>query len=98
MLREVFIMLDSAKVKQNYQITIPVDIRKKLNLREGDRVTFVEEDGKMVVKNSSLTAWEELQDSMTGVAERIGWKSEDDVVEYCKEIRREMAKERGYID
>jgi AbrB family looped-hinge helix DNA binding protein len=37
-------MLDSDKVKSNYQITIPVDIRKKLNFREGDRVSFIEED------------------------------------------------------
>ncbi|MDR0987029.1 MAG: AbrB/MazE/SpoVT family DNA-binding domain-containing protein [Ruminococcus sp.] len=91
-------MLDSAKVKQNYQITIPVDIRKKLNLREGDRVTFALEDGKMVVRNSSLTAWEEIQEAMAGEAEQIGWKSDDDVVAYCKEIRREMAKEHRYID
>jgi AbrB family looped-hinge helix DNA binding protein len=91
-------MLDSAKVKSNYQITIPVDIRKKLNLREGDRVSFVEEDGKMVIVNSSLNAWEEIQKAMEGEAERVGWKSEEDVIEYCKEIRRELAKERGYID
>jgi AbrB family looped-hinge helix DNA binding protein len=98
MVREVFIMLDSAKVKQNYQITIPVDIRKKLNLREGDRITFVEEDGKMVVKNSGLTALEKVQKAFEGEAERVGWKSEEDVIEYCKEIRREMGKERGYTD
>ncbi|MDR0903080.1 MAG: AbrB/MazE/SpoVT family DNA-binding domain-containing protein [Ruminococcus sp.] len=91
-------MLDSAKVKQNYQITIPVPIRKKLNLREGDRVTFVEEDGKMVVKNSALTALEEVQKAFEGEAERVGWKSEEDVIAYCREIRREMGKKYGYID
>jgi len=27
---------------------------------------------------------------MAGEAERIGWTNEQDVVDYCKEIRREM--------
>jgi AbrB family looped-hinge helix DNA binding protein len=81
-----------ARVKANFQITIPVDIRQKLKLREGDKIQFVEEDGKMIVKNSNLTAWEDIQKAFEGAAEEVGWTSEEDVVAYCKEIRREMGE------
>jgi hypothetical protein len=49
-------------------------------------------------KTPILVALEELQKAMEGEAERVGWKSEEDVVEYCKEIRRELAKKHGYIN
>jgi AbrB family looped-hinge helix DNA binding protein len=90
--------MDMARVKSNFQITIPVDIRKKMKIREGDKLQFVEEDGKFFVKNSSITAWEEIQKAFEGEAERVGWTSEEDVVAYCKEIRREMGQKYGYSD
>ncbi|MDR0991762.1 MAG: AbrB/MazE/SpoVT family DNA-binding domain-containing protein [Ruminococcus sp.] len=91
-------MFNMARVKANFQITIPVDIRQKLKLREGDKIQFVEEDGKFFVKNSSITAWEDYQKGMIGAAEEAGWTSEEDVVAYCKEIRREMGQKYGYSD
>ncbi|MFC4076214.1 AbrB/MazE/SpoVT family DNA-binding domain-containing protein [Salinithrix halophila] len=38
------------RVTAKGQITIPKSVRQQLDLEEGDRVVFVEEDGKMVVK------------------------------------------------
>ncbi|RLF18409.1 MAG: AbrB family transcriptional regulator [Thermoprotei archaeon] len=37
------------KVTRNFQVTIPLEIREKLNIKEGDRVKFVfdEESGKV---------------------------------------------------
>ena len=31
------------------QVTIPADIRRRLGLKPGDKVAFVEEDGKVVL-------------------------------------------------
>jgi len=33
--------MEIAKVSSKGQITIPIEIRKKLNLKEGDKVVFV---------------------------------------------------------
>jgi DNA-binding transcriptional regulator YhcF (GntR family) len=44
-------------------------------------------------RRSSAEALKELQKSFAGEAERVGWKTEEDVVNYCKEIRREMWEE-----
>lgn len=84
----------TASLSVKGQVTIPISIRRKLRLREGDRVAFVEKDGNYMIMNSDLFAWAELQAAFAGEADRIGWKSEEDVVAYFKEIRREMSAEQ----
>ncbi len=43
----------SAKITSKGQITIPVEVRKKLGLQEGSYVTFTECDGGVVMTNAS---------------------------------------------
>ena len=91
--------MDMARLSSKGQITIPIDIRRKLGLREGDKVIFVEQGGNIVILNANRLAWNYLQKAFTGEAERVGWESEEDVVAYCKEIRLEMGEERrGHSD
>ena len=66
------------------QVTIPIAIRKMLGLKEGDKVVFAEKADNIVLFNSNILAFEEFQSDMIGEAERVGWTSEQDVVEYCK--------------
>lgn len=43
-------MLEIAKLSEKGQLTLPIDVRKKLNLNSGDKVLFIEtEDGKLVI-------------------------------------------------
>ena len=86
--------MELAKVTSSGQITIPVQIRRKLGIKEGDKVMFLEEGNSVVMVNSSLIALEKLQEAMKGEAERTGIQSEDDVVALCKETRRELYEER----
>lgn len=41
----------------------------------------------MELSNSSVIALEKIQKAMIGGAEKAGFADEDDVVEYCKQIR-----------
>jgi len=81
-------MMELAKVMSKGQVTIPVSIRKKLNLKEGDKVIFIEKDGNIIVANSAMVALNKIKSSFEGEAERIGLKSEDDVVDLVNEVRR----------
>lgn len=81
--------MELAKVTSKGQVTIPLDIRKKLGIREGDKILFIEEGNKIVIMNSTLMALEEAQEAFCGEAERAGLKNEQDVVDMIKEIRRE---------
>lgn len=82
--------MELAKVTSKGQITIPVEIRKKLGLKEGDKVLFLEEGGKIVIMNSTMVALQEAQKAFAGAAEQLGLKNEEDVVNMIKELRKEQ--------
>ena len=86
--------MELARISSKGQITIPKEVRKKLNLKEGDKVLFVEEDGKVVIANASYIAFKEIQQAMQGEAERQGLTSEEDVNKLIKEVRKEMWEEK----
>jgi AbrB family looped-hinge helix DNA binding protein len=87
--------MDVARVSVKGQVTIPVEIRRRLGIREGDKVVFMEKDDNIVILNSNRLAWKELQKAFEGAAEEAGFKTEQDVVDFCKEIRNEMREERN---
>lgn len=80
--------MELAKVTSKGQITIPVDIRKKLGVKEGDKILFVEEENRVVIMNSTLVALEEAQKAFQGEAKRLGLKNEQDVVDMIKRMRK----------
>ena len=48
----------------------PVEIRKKLNLKTGDKVVFIEDGDKVIFANSSMVALRNFQQIMKGEAEK----------------------------
>jgi antitoxin PrlF len=81
--------MELAKITSKGQITIPIDIRRKLGVKEGDKILFVEEAGKIYIINSSIEVFKEAQAAFAGEAERTGLKNEDDVIAMMKDFRRE---------
>jgi AbrB family looped-hinge helix DNA binding protein len=87
-------MLDVAKISIKGQVTIPVEIRKKLGLKEGAKVIFMERGGEIVLLNSNRLAFEEFQREMAGEAETARLNSEQDIVDLVRQIRDKKWKER----
>ena len=81
--------MELAKVTSKGQVTIPIEIRKKLGIKNGDKILFVEESGRIYMMNSSMDALLEAQKAFAGEAERLGLKDDDDVMAMIKEIREE---------
>ncbi|MDR0442800.1 MAG: AbrB/MazE/SpoVT family DNA-binding domain-containing protein [Treponema sp.] len=80
--------MNLAKVSANGQVTVPVEVRKKLNLREGDKILFFERnDGEVVINNASTTAIVNAQKAFKGAAKNFGAKSENDVQRLVDEVR-----------
>ena len=84
--------MELAKITPRGQITIPVAIRKMLGVKDGDKVVFIEEGGRVVMENSIKVALKDVQNAFRGEAERLGLKDERDVVSMIKEIRQEKRK------
>ncbi len=64
--------MDLAKISSKGQITIPLEIRKKLGLKEGDKVLFLDEGEKIIITNASLMAFKEIQETMKNESIKTG--------------------------
>ena len=42
------------------QISVPVEVRRKLGLGPGAVIEWEEEDGRMVVRRAAATSWEDI--------------------------------------
>ena len=87
-------VMELAKITTRGQITIPIEIRKKLGVKDGDKVIFLEENGRIIMENAAMVALKNAQDAFAGEAERLGLKTEQDVVTLVKEVRREVWDDR----
>ena len=82
-------MIEIAKVSSQGQITIPVEIRKRLHLKPGDKVAFVtSQDGTVVLANASLLALATAQEAFKGAAKEAGISLEEELLALIKESRK----------
>jgi antitoxin PrlF len=80
--------MNLAKVSSNGQITVPVEIRRKLNIKEGDKIIFLEKpDGEIVLQNSSVFAVRQAQNRLSDIN-----RSEDEILQDVMDIRYGKAK------
>ena len=79
--------MNLAKVSANGQVTVPVEIRRRLQLKEGDKLLFFERDGEIVINNASATAILRAQDAFAGAAGDFGISGTEDVQSLVDEVR-----------
>lgn len=82
-----------SRISSKGQVTIPKTIRELLNLNEGDRVAFLEENGKIMITKASLIALNELQDALSKEAKEKSI-SEEELLNELKAVRKELWNER----
>ena len=76
-----------AKVSAGGKIVVPAEVRRQLNVRDGDTVVFEQEDGKLVFK-SYLQVVREVQASFKAMM-----REPDSVDDFLAWRREEAAKE-----
>ena len=81
--------MELAKVTTKGQVTIPISIRKRLGIKDGDKLLFVEKPDGVIIMNPTMMALEKIGAAFEGEAERLGLENDDDVVVMIKEIRKE---------
>lgn len=75
--------MNLARVSSNGQITVPIEIRRKLNIKEGDKIIFLENaNGEIILQNSSKIAIREAQADLKDID-----VSEEDILQDVMEIR-----------
>jgi AbrB family looped-hinge helix DNA binding protein len=80
--------MNLAKISNTGQITIPVEIRRLLDLKSGDKILFFQkQNGEVVIHNASAQAIYKAQKSFEGVAEQLGVYNEEDVQNLVNDMR-----------
>lgn len=80
--------MNLAKLSTNGQITVPVEIRRMLGLKSGDKILFYQkENGEVIMSNASSQAIRKAQTAFAGAAEEMGISDEDDVQKLIDELR-----------
>lgn len=80
--------MNLARVSSNGQVTVPIEIRRSLGLKAGDKILFFQKpNGEIVMTNASAEAIIKAQTAFAGAASDIGLKNEDDVQALVDEIR-----------
>ena len=75
--------MNIARVSHNGQITVPVEVRKTLKIKAGDKIVFFQKDnGEIVVNNFALMALEEAQEAVMG-----GSYTEDEILADIMSLR-----------
>lgn len=80
--------MNLAKISANGQITVPVEIRRQLDLKSGDKILFLQkQNGEIVVSNASAATIRKAQAAFAGAADALGVSSEDDIQALVDEAR-----------
>lgn len=81
--------MNLAKISANGQITVPIEVRRLLGLKSGDKILFLQkQNGEVVVSNASAQAIHRAQAAFAGAAEAMAITDEADVQELVDEMRR----------
>lgn len=85
--------MEIARMSTKGQITIPKSVREILKLSEGDKVAFIEENGKFIITKASVVALREFLNDISIEAKSKEF-TEEDVLEELEQVREEMWNER----
>ena len=84
--------LKTSRVQKKGQVTIPIEIRDRLGIQEGDLITFVETDEGVLITRQEIAAMRLLNQIGQALKER--GIDLDELIESGREIRSERIKEK----
>ena len=80
------------RVQEKGQVTVPSLIRKKLRLKKGDLVVFVETEAGVIIKPAEIL----LSDALDQIGRALEAKgvSLEELLEYSREQRSDLIEEK----
>lgn len=86
--QERMLFMNLAKISSNGQITVPVEIRRLLGLKSGDKILFYQTaNGEIVLSNASASAIRKVQAAFSGAAKELNVGNDEDVQALVNEAR-----------
>jgi len=86
----------AVRVQEKGQVTIPLEIRKKLKLKKGDLVMFVETENGVVIRPAEVIVAAALEE--IGQALKEKGLSLEAIIERGREIRGKLIEEQSMLE
>jgi AbrB family looped-hinge helix DNA binding protein len=83
--------IQMVRVQEKGQVTIPLDIRQRLNLKKGDMVTFVETEGGVMIVPVEVVASQALD--QIGRALKQKGLNLDELMDRGRDLRERLIQE-----
>jgi AbrB family looped-hinge helix DNA binding protein len=84
---------NGVRIQERGQVTIPVEIRKKLNLKQGDLVIFQETEAGILIKPASIVVEEDLRKEMKVLLQAVREKFQDYSTEQIELLVEQAVRE-----
>ena len=84
--------LKTSRVQKKGQVTIPIEIRDRMGIQEGDLIAFVETDEGVLITRQEIAAMRLL--NQIGQALKEKGIDLDELIESGRELRGELIKEK----
>ena len=81
--------MESVKVNEIGQITISSDVISSFGFEKGEEFYLVKHNKGFSLLPSTVDPIDEIEKISEGIAEKLGIKTEDDVVEFMRNLRKE---------
>ena len=88
-------VMESVRVDEKGQINLTRDMMEKHGIKNGMEFKIVKNGKYCFLIPTDFNPLKEMQDICEGLAEELGLKTEEDVVRYSKEIRKQRAIENA---
>jgi len=84
-------VIEMGKISSRGQIAIPSDIRREMDLKEGEKVLFLLEEDTLLIKKVSMNTFEEITRPLRESAKKAGIK-ESEVPEIIHRFREKKRR------
>lgn len=86
--------MEISRLSSKGQVTIPKSIRDFLQVNEGDRIAFIQNESGVLITKASLIALQNIQNVISNEMNEKGI-TEEDVLNELENVRKEMWDERN---
>ena len=80
-------VIELGKISARGQIAIPAEIRREMDLQEGQRVLFVLENDTLIIKKVTTQTFAQITKPLKEAAKKVGLQ-EKDVSEMVQQFRK----------
>ena len=79
----------NVRVNDIGQINIPSAVTEMMGIGKCEELVVLKRNGYFIVTPTSTDPLDKIRKACEGLAEEAGWKTDEDIVNYMRELRKE---------